>query len=210
MLSHTSKAIALVHDYIFQALAVLCPEEQVRYQLWDVLLVDKLREAYRRAMSHAHFLLAIECGGRPITFNHYFNANLQKKRNERLTESFKTMAICVVGDEERYVPLGEIDRHVDNRNNGQQVCEDILDTLISYYKVSRKRFIDGICQQVISHFLLEGDEGPLKVLSPDLIMSLDLEQLELIAGEDTESKRQRQALERGMESLEAALKVLRA
>lgn len=41
-------------------------------------------------------------------------------------------------------------------------------------------------------------------------MNLDTEQLEHIAGEDTESKYQRQVLKREMRSLEAALKVLRA
>jgi hypothetical protein len=81
---------------------------------------------------------------------------------------------------------------------------------MSYYKVSRKRFVDVICQQVVSHFLLEGNENPLQIFGPDLVMSLDSEQLELIAGEDEESKRQRQVLGRHIESLEAALKVLRA
>ena len=93
MSSHTSKAIALVHDYIFQLLSKLCPEKQVRYQLWDTLLVDKLRSAYRQALDHARFLLTIESKGRPSTFNHYFNANLQKKRSERMSESLKTMAV---------------------------------------------------------------------------------------------------------------------
>lgn len=208
MLSHTGNAIAVVHDYIFQLLNQLCLEKQVRDQLWDALLVDKLRDAYCRAVSHARFLLAIECGGRPITFNHYFNANLQKKRSERMSESLKAMAISPFG-EEPYVPISKIEQHALNKNNVQQVCEDILDTLMSYYKVSRKRFVDAVCQQVVFHFLLEGDESPLKILAPDLVMSLDFEQLELIAGEDAESKRQRQVLGREMESLKAALDVLR-
>jgi len=60
-----------------------------------------------------------------------------------------------------------------------------------------------------AQFLLEGNESPLKILSPDLVMSLDLEQLELIAGEDVELKRQRQVLGREIGDLEAALKVVR-
>ncbi|OBT39085.1 hypothetical protein VE00_09922 [Pseudogymnoascus sp. WSF 3629] len=210
VLSHTSKAIALIHEYISQLLTKLCPEKQIRDQLWNVLLLDKLRNAYRRAMSHARFLLAIERGGRPTTFNHYFNANLQKKRSERMSQSLKAMAVTFIDDEERYVPVSKINQYAVDKDNGQQVCEDILDTLMSYYKVSRKRFVDVICQQVVSHFLLEGDENPLQIFDPDLVMGLDSEQLELIAGEDEESKRQRQVLGRQIESLEAALKVLRA
>ncbi|KAK8038425.1 interferon-induced GTP-binding protein Mx2 [Apiospora phragmitis] len=210
VLSHTSRAIALVHDYIFQLLTKLCPENQVKENLWNILIVDKLRDAYRRAMDHARFLLAIERGGRPSTFNHYFNSNLQKQRSNRMCEALKTMAVCFTGNSNEYVPVSKISQYADNKANGEQVCEDILDTLVSYYQVSRKRFVDTICQQVVLHFLLEGEKSPLKIMGPDLVMSLDLEQLESIAGEDVDSKRQRQVLMWEIRSLEAAIKVLRA
>ncbi|THV48858.1 hypothetical protein BGAL_0224g00200 [Botrytis galanthina] len=199
VLSHTSRVIEIVHEYIFQLIAKLCPEEQVRDQLWNALLVDKLREGYRKAMNHAHFLLDIERGGRPITFNHYFNTNLQKGRSEHISDSFNVIKISSKGNQ-----------YTVNKDNRRQVCEDILDTLASYYKVSRKRFVDFFCQQVVHHFLLEGSDSPLKVLGPELVIGLDPEQLEQIAGEDIESRQKRQGLERKIESYEAALKVLRA
>jgi hypothetical protein len=96
-----------------------------------------------------------------------------------------------------------------NKDNAQQVREDILDILTSYYKVSRKRFVDVICRQVISHFLLEGDGSPLKIFSPELFLGLDDDQLEMIAGEDVETKHQRSMLESEIKNLEAAMKVLR-
>ncbi|KAF6812953.1 interferon-induced GTP-binding protein Mx1 [Colletotrichum plurivorum] len=173
VLSHVSNTIALVHEYIFQLLTELCPEKQVRDNLWDALLLDKLIDTYQRAMSHTHFLLGIERGGTPNTFNHYFNANLQKKRGDRVCQTFKAMAISFPHDQEKYVPLSKISQHAVDKDNGQQVCEDILDTLMSYYKVSRKRFVDVICQQVVFHLMLEGDGSPLKVFNPELIMNLD-------------------------------------
>ncbi|GKT52015.1 interferon-induced GTP-binding protein Mx1 [Colletotrichum spaethianum] len=212
VLSHVSNAIALVHEYIFQLLTELCPEKQVRDNLWDNLLLDRLVNSYQRAMSHSRFLLDIERGGTPNTFNHYFNANLQKKRCERMTKTFNAMTIdSPWGEEnERYVPMSKIGQHAVNKDNGQQVCEDIVDTLMSYYKVSRKRFVDVVCQQVIFHLLLEGGGSPLKVFGPELIMNLDHDKLEQIAGEDAESKHQRQALKREVASFEEALKVLRS
>jgi hypothetical protein len=212
VLSHTSNVIALVHDYIFQLLSELCPDRQIRDQLWHVVLVDKLTDAYRKAMTHARFLLAVERGGTPSTYNHYFNANLQKKRGERMAQTFKQMAISspYADDTEKYVPLSQIGRSAIDKDNGQQVCEDILDTLMSFYKVSRKRFVDVVCQQVVSYCLLEGDESPLRALDSDLVLNLDDEQLEEIAGEDVESKNQRHILERQIEILKAALKVLRS
>lgn len=212
MLSHVSKAIMIVHDYIYKILTVLCPEKQVKNQLWDALLVDKLIEAYRRAMTHTRFLLDIERKGTLSTFNHYFNANLQRKRSERVSDKFKDMAVTSTwggSKDELFVPMSRISKLAIDKDNGQQVCEDILDTLMSYYKVSRKRFVDIVCQQAIFQFLLEGDGSPLKVLDSDLIMNLDNGQLEQIASEDVESKHQRQVLTREVGSLEAALKVLR-
>lgn len=212
VLSHTSNVIVLVHDYIFRLLSELCPDRQIRDQLWNTVLVDRLTDAYRKAMAHARFLLAVERGGTPSTYNHYFNANLQKKRGERAAETYKDIAVSMeYGDEdERYVPLSQIGRHATDKDNGQHVCEDILDALMSFYKVSRKRFVDVICQQVVFYYLLEGEGNPLEALGPDLVLSLDDEQLEQIAGEDAESKHQRQMLGRQIESLEAALKVLRS
>lgn len=209
-LSHVSEAIALVHDFIFRLLVKLCPEKQIRDQLWDILLVEELSKRYRAAMNHTHFLLTIERGGKPSTMNHYFNANLQKKRAERLARPLKRKAVAIHGYKGDYVPVEAIDKCTVDKDNTQQVCEDILDTLVSYYKVARKRFVDVICQQVVSYFLLDGEASPLKAFGPDLVMGLDPEQLEMIAGEDDESKQQRQTLEREIRSLEAALKVLRA
>jgi hypothetical protein len=117
VLSHTDKAIALVHDYISRLLDELCPETQVRDRLWDTLLMDKLRDAYCRAMNHARFLLIVERGHRPMTFNNQFTENLRKKRSERMTESFKDMAITLHGYQERCVPVSQ---YAVNKDSGQQ------------------------------------------------------------------------------------------
>ncbi|KAI0490353.1 interferon-induced GTP-binding protein Mx2 [Xylaria cf. heliscus] len=207
-LSHSSKAVILVHQYILRLLDLICPEKHLRDQLWEALLLEKLREAYRRVMKHARFLLKMELGGRPTTFNHYFNANLQKKRAGRFNTLVHSISTHKNGVSS--VLTSELERHVVNRDNTQQVCEDVVDALASYYKVSRKRFVDSICQQVVHHFLIEDEEGPLKILSPELIVGLNEAQLEMIAGEDATSKYKRQVLERVLEALTAALKVLRS
>ena len=96
-----------------------------------------------------------------------------------------------------------------NRDNVQQVCEDILDILVSYYKVARKRSVDAICMYVIDHHLLEGDQSPLKMFTPELMMELDAVQLESIAGEKLETRELRSRLEAEIESLQKATEVLR-
>jgi hypothetical protein len=208
VLAHVSKSIGLVHNYISQLLSRICPDKQVRAQLWETVLVDELRKAYIRAMEHARFLLCIEQQGRPSTYNHYFNSEVQKKRQDclkKLTEAASYTTSKVI----ELVTVASVQNIVVNRENSQQTREDILDVLTSYYKVSRKRFVDNVCAQVIIHFLLEGNKSPLKIFSSELVMGLDDDQLELIAGEDMETKNQRSTLESGIRELEAAMKVLR-
>ncbi|KAM4067183.1 dynamin domain-containing protein [Hirsutella rhossiliensis] len=213
-LSHVSNPIAVVHNYVFRLLRHLCPEKHIRDQIWDGYLVEELSELYRKAMEHARFLLKIE-RGRPTTFNHYFNDIVQKKRAERVARSLENLSIHLdEGMEDGFcgqcIPLDQIENAATNKDNEQQLCEDILDTFVSYYKVARKRFVDVIYQQVISHFLLNGDQSPVKAFGPEMIMRLDDEQLNMIAGEDEESRHQRSTLNREIESLTAALKVLRS
>ncbi|KAI0616043.1 Interferon-induced GTP-binding protein Mx2, partial [Pyrenophora tritici-repentis] len=54
-----------------------------------------------------------------------------------------------------------------------------------------------------------GDESPLKIFSSEFVMGLNSDQLELIAGEDAETKGRRSMLESDIKNLEAAMKVLR-
>jgi hypothetical protein len=159
-------------------------------------------------MDHARFLLDIEREGKPTTYNHYFSANLSRGRTQRMRDFFARLA----GRDGGVITLGQLgNMTLDNsRSNPQQVREDIHDILKSYYKVSRKRFVDVVCQQVVHHFLLDGAEAPLNIFSPDLVMRMNDGQLEMIAGEDAGAKRQRQLLGSEIERLEAAMKVLRS
>ncbi|UNI20621.1 hypothetical protein JDV02_006691 [Purpureocillium takamizusanense] len=210
-LMHMSQTIVLVHDYIYNLLCILCPEGQVREQLWEGVLVNRLVPMYRKAMSHARFLLAVE-RGQPATFNHYFNDILQKKRGERFTSTMEKFALGLTkgdGTSSKYVPVNQLCNVAENKDNEEQVCEDVLDTFTSYYKVARKRFVDVVYQQAIWHYLLQGPKGPLKAFGTDMVMGLTDEQLEEIAGEDEESKQQRTTLSREIASLKAALRVLR-
>lgn len=189
-------------------------------------MFEKLCNFYRRAMNHAKFLLDIELGTRPYTYNHYFSSNLEKRKLKRYEDSFKEKAATLHKQIERKreyiwepveaITLVQFRQMATDRSNTEHVRQDIHDILLSYYKVSRKRFIDAICQQVIDHFLLGGgrgenveDKSPLKLFDPELVMALKDEDLENIAGEDAETKRQREVLTSEIKKLEDAVKVLR-
>ncbi|KAG8167920.1 hypothetical protein KVR01_003609 [Diaporthe batatas] len=206
--SHVSDAIALVHHFIIELLAHTCAEEQVMTQLWDNVLLEKLQESYKRSMHHAHFLLEVEREGKPYTYDRYFSTELQKGQARRLQESLRSLAIGTSSGEHvvRLASLSSLDI---NRSNPEQVREYLHDILESYYKVSVKRFVDTICQQVIDHFLLNGKDSPLHVFGTDLVFDLSADTLEMVAGEDHATKQERESLRIEMERLEAAMQVVR-
>ncbi|KAK7708906.1 hypothetical protein SLS64_006386 [Diaporthe eres] len=208
--SHVSDAIALVHHFIVELLNHICADnKQVMAQLWDNILLEKLQESYKHSMRHANFLLEVEREGKPVTYNHYFNAELQKGQGKRLRKSLGSLAIRSGDLQGPVIRLASLSSINITRSNPEQVREHLHDILESYYKVSVKRFVDVICQQVIDHFLLNGKDSPLHVFSTDLVFDLSADALEMIAGEDQATKQKRERLRREMESLEAAMKVLR-
>lgn len=209
-LSHVSQIIALLHDFIFGLLDGICQDTQIRDQLWEILLAERLIDVYRKAMDQTRFLLELERGNMPSTLNHYFNSTLQKKRAERVSSALEDKQVTFTGSKGTYVPFDEIKKCAANKGNGQHVCDDLLDSLAAYYKVSRKRFVDVLDQQVVSNLLLNGDESALQIFGPEMVMSLDCEQLQQIAKEDVESRKRRQLLEREIERLEAAISVIRS
>ena len=200
-MAHVKIVIVVVHRFIKTLLLRIFGDQRMRDELFNSVLLERLQTAYARAKSHAHLLLNIELNGRPSTYNHYFAENLQKSRNERLRQALKKAS------ETSQTLVAAI--QLTNKSNADQVKEDIHDILKSYYKVSRKRFVDAICRHAIEHFLLDGSGSPLKVLNPELIATLSDSQLDMIAGEDATTRRERERLGSEIQGLKAAMKVLR-
>ncbi|TPX11991.1 uncharacterized protein E0L32_007294 [Thyridium curvatum] len=216
VLSHITNAIVLVHQFIFDLLTDCCPDPSVRNALWDTVLLDQLRGCYSRAMQHTRFLLTVEREGKPMTYNHYFNANLQKARSGRILAEVKDKGMMPGCNNCRHITGGQtmvstssLQNLAVDKGNAKQTCEDVHDILRSYYKVARKRFVDVVCQQVIDHYLLNGQDSPLRVLCATRVAQLSEDQLDEIAGEDAGTKRQRVLVTEEIQRLEAAMKVLR-
>ncbi|KAM0285959.1 hypothetical protein ACHAQH_001147 [Verticillium albo-atrum] len=220
VLRHTSQTIVLVHYFVTEMLKQVCPEEDVRDQLWNMVLGKKLVNAYRKAMNHAIFLLDIERNGPPYTLNHYFNNNLQEARGRRLGNSIEKHGmkgnICIFNEKERgykaidnssssiALKSDSISKIAANKSNKAHTQEDIHDILKSYYKVARKRFVDVVCQQVVFRYLLDAKDSPLRIFSPELVLELDDKQLRAIAGEDSLTRSKREQLVRDIEGLQKA------
>ncbi|KAK1708349.1 P-loop containing nucleoside triphosphate hydrolase protein [Colletotrichum lupini] len=107
-----------------------------------------------------------------------------------------------------WVPKSMLSKLTTDRSNAEQVREDIHDALRSYYMVARRRFVDVVLQQVIFHFLLDSKTSPLKIFTPDLVMSLDDTQLKMIAGESAATRDKRKVLTQNILNMKLALQEL--
>ncbi|KAK3398296.1 P-loop containing nucleoside triphosphate hydrolase protein [Sordaria brevicollis] len=207
---HVKTAILVIHRFLYTLLKTLIKDKRIREELWSCLQ-DDLLIGYQRACEHAKFVINTELNGRPVTYNHYFNDNLQKARLGRqksILIGLETSGANTKVELQKVQTL--LATAVENKSNAEQVREDIHDMLKSYYKVARKRFVDNICQQAINHFLLDGDQSPVKVFTADWVAKLSDSRLSRIAGEDASTLAARKRLETELEGLRKALEVLRS
>lgn len=208
-LGYISNVIRVVHSFTIDLLSALCPDERVRSSLWT-LIADELLVRYEKAMSHTRFILRVERKGTPLTTNHYFNDNLQKARVERLSNALSDQTVEVkFSSGTRKVVTMDALVHSVQIGNIENTVEDIHAILKSYYKVARKRFVDVVCMQAADYFVVTGSESPLRLFTPSFVHHLSSDTLDLVAGEDTVSKRTRSALIQEIESLKAGKKLLK-
>lgn len=77
-LGYVDDIISLVHTFTVDLLAKICKDPRARQGLHSVLL-DQLIERYKKSIDHTKFLLVVERAGTPMTMNHYFAENLEKR-----------------------------------------------------------------------------------------------------------------------------------
>lgn len=225
VLSHVSSAILVVHQFILDLLIHVfgagsagddddgegdSDAQQVRTELYENVLLEKLQDSYKHAMNHARFLLEIEREGKPTTYNTCFAEELNRGQGERLAKNLGSLAhVDEAGNKSVLLGAALSAIRIGDKSNPKQATEYLHDVLRSYYQVSVKRFVDVVCQQVVDHFLLNGKGSPLHVFSTELVLDLSAGTLEMIAGEDQVTKQERERLAREIDSLQAAMKVLR-
>lgn len=76
-LGYISDIVTIVHSFVSDLLALVCPAERTRAGLFSMLM-DELVERYKNAFDQIRFILRVERTGTPLTLNHYFNENLEK------------------------------------------------------------------------------------------------------------------------------------
>ncbi|KAI3340365.1 hypothetical protein F4824DRAFT_453015 [Ustulina deusta] len=96
-----------------------------------------------------------------------------------------------------------------NKANSEHIREYMHDVLYSYYKIWRERFVDAVCQQAVNYYLFAAKHSPLKIFNIQIVLRLNDNQLNTIAGEDLHIRQRREKLTRNIANFKAALKVLK-
>ena len=81
--------VSLVHAFTVDLLAGICKDPRARQGLYSVLF-DHLTDRYKKSIDHTKFLLTVERSGTPMTTNHYFADNLDKRSADNPLFSVET------------------------------------------------------------------------------------------------------------------------
>jgi hypothetical protein len=213
-LNHVAKVIRKIHHFNYKVLQYCCNDDALCERLWDRLL-QSLLPSYEKAVQQASFLVDIERHGNLMTTNHYFAENVRKAREARLKfqlealKSWQTEGNLLGKTEGAGEPLLRLKDILGVvMSNEDHTIQDLHDTLKSYYKVARKRFVDAICLQAVDHFLVSGKTSPLWTFSPYFIGKMSDAELHQIAGDEDETIKRRSMLETELCSLKAGEKIL--
>ncbi|EGO57318.1 hypothetical protein NEUTE1DRAFT_121778 [Neurospora tetrasperma FGSC 2508] len=208
---HVSDIILSIHKFILSILKLVCSDGKL-FEAIKSIIMDDLLARYASGMDYAKFLVQVEREKKPYTVNHYFSSNLQKARGDRISEALKGKRIH---DNRCHAPAAYVVKFdhvksaITNKSNQEHAQEDIHDILKSYYKVSRKRFVDNVWLYAVDHHLLSGPNSPLTLFSEQWVLGLDEDSLNAIAGESRSTRDKRKELTKKIADLEEALRILK-
>ena len=222
---YVNRTILGVHNVLHKLLGHVCADSTAREAIWT-RMVPGLVARYTQATQHLELLLRVERDGNLGTLNHYLAENIQKSNEARTLHRLKYLSSWeMTKDEEpQRIPrawkkakgtesqtllrLSDVTKFY--QSNEDHEVEAIHDTLKSYCKVARKRFVDNVYMQVIDHLLLTSDtSSPFKIFTPAWVGSLSDADLADIAGETESITYRRKVLQEEIESFQQGLKILR-
>ena len=207
--AHVSETVINVHRFLHKLLAFVCKDPAVRDNIWS-RMIPTLVQIYNDVLKHVDFLLQVEQKGNLGTLNHYLADNIRKSNEARTLLRLKELGTYSSASSGSQTLLRLTDVTKACQSNEDHAIQDIHDTLKSYCKVARKRFVDNLYMQVIDCLLITSDGSPLNVLSSSWVGSLSDVDLAQIAGETESIRKRRDVLQEEIKSFEKGLVILRS
>lgn len=211
-LYYVSRVIYKIHEFLVNALEVVCSDKRAREELLSQISEDVVTR-YETSLQQARFLVNVERDGNPYTLNGFFRrklAELQSRRMEKeLSEKKSTQFDKSKANPAKVISTEDVQSTMRDKDDGKYIAEEVHDLIKSYYEVARDRFIDNIYLQIITHHLVSGEQSPLRLFSEAWVLGLAQERLDAIAGESSQTRSQRERLTRRIQDLSEAVAILR-
>ncbi|OAA56880.1 interferon-induced GTP-binding protein Mx2 [Cordyceps fumosorosea ARSEF 2679] len=209
---YVSRVIYKIHEFLVSTLEVICPDKRVREEVLSQISED-LVSKYEASLQQTKFLVSVERDSHPYTLNNFFRSklsDLQSERMERVLDRKNVQFNTHRGHTTTSViPMADVKLTLRDKDGGKYIAEDLHDLIKAYYQVARDRFIDNVYRQVVTHFLVSGEDSPLRLFSEKWVLDLKTEKLEAIAGESHHARQQREALIKRIQDLTDAVEILR-
>ncbi|PHH56272.1 hypothetical protein CFIMG_000379RA2 [Ceratocystis fimbriata CBS 114723] len=199
-----ARAVGIVHEFIMAACRAVCHSEGICQKLTQVL-EELVMPRYEAAFKQMRFILNIERFSDLQTLNQEYSKRYEHLRT--FNAKFLLRQSSLNGHD--VLEFDEVERHVSQMAQDSQPINDIAFKLDAYYSVAVLRFMDNVWNQAIEYFLVSSPESPLALFTQQWVMTLDQERLAQITAEPLMVREKRSDLERQIDDLNAALKVLR-
>ncbi|KAF8456420.1 dynamin [Kalaharituber pfeilii] len=185
----------------------VCPDKDLEQRI-HMRLEQRVKKGYVDAEEELKKILKSERDGVLLTLDEGYVAELQKARNQRILLALKGVDLNIANEhgEGKLDVLKRILSAVSPSNEVQTV-NDIHDILKAYYHIAQKRFVDTVVAQVVERHFLAKKDAPAKCFSPEWVASLGAQELQGIAGEDSDVSARRTQLMENLEKWRAARKV---
>lgn len=200
-----SSVVEQMHDFIQDLLRFVCEDEEIVLRLWSRLKHD-LVDGYRLASAQVEFLVEVENTGKLMTLNHYYADNVEKAQRNRLRQRLAPVQSWAGSDQEPLVRLDDIFKAY--KSNDDQFIEAMHDSLKSYYKVARKRYVDAILNQAIGHYLISSSKAPLWLFSPEFVSTLSDEELSKLVADPAAKQERRRTLAADISRFERGAEII--
>lgn len=204
---HVEDMKDITNAFIRDLLKYVCPDDDLEPRI-RARLSPVIEKAYDRADAELGSILRSERDGVLLTLDEGYAEKLQEARRDRTLLALKSLKLTTADDENAERERVELILNAVSLSNEIQSVNDIHDILRSYYYVARKRFVDNVAVQVVErHFLSREEGGPASCFSPQWVGSLDVDDLELIAGEDKIVSNRRAILQEKLQKWRYARKI---
>ncbi|KAI5841700.1 dynamin family protein-like protein [Tricharina praecox] len=208
---HLKKVYRKLNGFLRLALVGVAPPDVIE-GLFANHIDQEMAERFQRANKELEGLLN-DRRRHAITYNHYYTENVQKIRDRRLKEQYEAVIEAALQQQNKSSNSGaaltkaQLMQAISTPTEASMedyACQEALDSMLAFYKVAYKTFVDNVATIVVERRLV-GDLW--EIFSPLSVVRMSYETIAAVCEEAPEDQKRRDRLENKRISLAGGLEV---